>query len=209
MAESNEKRANKITTLKLTALAVVMFVFCFWVLPPLYTLFCEVTGINGKISDSSYQAISAGVDESRTVRVKFIATNINDMPWDFAPQSFSLDVHPGEAITTAFLARNLTGQYMAGQAIPSMAPKNAIAYFHKTECFCFEQQILAPGEDAELGIQFIVDQNLPKAVNTITLSYTLFDVSDRMQDDIEQVKEATMSINSDALLNKEQRIANL
>lgn len=77
---------------------------------------------------------------------------------------------------------------MAGQAIPSMAPKNAVDYFHKTECFCFNQQILAPGEKADLGLQFIVDQDLPKAVETITLSYTLFDVTDRMEESIEQVR---------------------
>jgi len=112
------------------------------------------------------------------------------MPWDVEPMSFALDVRPGEAINSAFLAENPPAAYMAGQAIPSMAPKNALNYFHKTECFCFEQQILAPGENAELGIQFIVDQDLPKAVKTITLSYTLFDVTDRLQDSIEQVKKA-------------------
>jgi len=200
MAANSEKKAVRHTSLKLLALAVSMFAFCFWVLPPLYTLFCEVAGINGKITSSAYKAVSAGADTSRSVRVKFVATKNATMPWEFAPVSFSLDVHPGEAITTSFLAKNLTANYMAGQAIPSMAPKNAIDYFHKTECFCFNQQILAPGENAELGLQFIVDQDLPKAVKTITLSYTLFDVTDRMQDSINDVRTERMNLKASGTL---------
>jgi len=190
VSSSAEKRAVRLTVGKLSLLAVAMFAFCFWVLPPLYNLFCEVTGLNGKTSSKPYTAISAEVDTSRTVRVKFIATKNINMPWDFEPSVFSVDVHPGEAVVTHFVAQNPTLHYMAGQAVPSMAPKNAIDYFHKTECFCFNQQILAPGETADLGLQFIVDQALPKAVKTITLSYTLFDVSDAAQQDIEQVRDA-------------------
>ena len=190
MSSSAEKRAVRLTVGKLSLLAVAMFAFCFWVLPPLYNLFCEVTGLNGKTSSKPYTAISAEVDTSRTVRVKFIATKNINMPWGFEPSVFSVDVHPGEAVVTHFIAQNPTSHYMAGQAVPSMAPKNAIDYFHKTECFCFNQQILAPGETADLGLQFIVDQALPKAVKTITLSYTLFDVSDAAQQDIEQVRDA-------------------
>jgi cytochrome c oxidase assembly protein subunit 11 len=191
MSSDAEKRAVKLTVGKMTLLAIAMFAFCFFVLPPLYNLFCEVTGLNGKTSSKPYSAVSSGVDSSRTVRVKFIATKNINMPWEFEPSVYSIDVHPGEAAITHFVAQNPTGQYMAGQAVPSMVPKNAIDYFHKTECFCFNQQILAPGETADLGLQFIVDQDLPKAVKTITLSYTLFDVSEAAEEDIEQVRSET------------------
>lgn len=178
------------TSLKMVTLAIGMFAFCFWVLPPLYDLFCEVTGINGKTSSTPYVAVSNEIDTSRTVRVKFIATKNAEMPWGFAPETFSIDVHPGESIVTSFLAQNPTANYMAGQAVPSMAPKNATDYFHKTECFCFNQQILAPGEEAKLGLQFIVDQDLPKGVKTITLSYTLFDVTESAEDNINKQRQA-------------------
>jgi cytochrome c oxidase assembly protein subunit 11 len=72
---------------------------------------------------------------------------------------------------------------MIGQAIPSLVPFKAATYFHKTECFCFEQQPLKAGESAELPMYFIVDQDLPEHIHTITLSYTLFDVTDRFADD--------------------------
>lgn len=204
MLRKADARAVRKTTLQMVVLAISMFAFCFWVLPPLYDLFCEVTGLNGKTSDTPYVAVSNEVDTSRTVRVKFIATKNSVMPWAFAPETFSIDVHPGEAVVTHFLASNPTAEFMAGQAVPSMAPKNATDYFHKTECFCFNQQILAPGEGAKLGLRFIVDQALPKAVKSITLSYTLFDVTEGAADniEIEQQKQRQLTLSkSDVMLN--------
>jgi len=161
--------------MKLSALAVAMFVFAMWVMPPLYTLFCEVTGIR-KIG-GAYTPVESKVDTSREVTVQFVATHNDAMPWDFWPVENKIKVHPGKATTIKFYAKNKTAQPMVARAIPSIAPYNAVNYFHKVECFCFEQQPLAPGESAELGLQFIVDNELPKQVRTITLSYTLFDIT--------------------------------
>ena len=86
---------------------------------------------------------------------------------------------------------------MIGQAVPSMVPHNATDYFHKTECFCFHQQALAPKEEAELGLQFIVDQDIPKAINAIVLSYTLFDVTENMPELVKQ-KELELSTQTKA-----------
>ncbi len=187
------KAKNTRIVLKLSVLAVLMFAFCLWVMPPLYTLFCEITGLNGKTNSQPYTPVSADVDESRTVTVKFIAIKNTAMPWAFEPREYKLEVHPGQVIETAFLAHNPTDGYMAAQAVPSMAPKNATDYFHKTECFCFNQQVLAPGEAADLGLQFVVDQALPKGVNSITLSYTLFDITDSAQESIEAIRVGSPS----------------
>ncbi len=94
-----------------------------------------------------------------------------------------MTVHPGEQKRIDYLARNPTDKAMVGQAIPSLVPFKATNYFHKTECFCFEQQPLEAGASAELPMFFIVDRDIPKHINTITLSYTLFDVTDRFSDD--------------------------
>lgn len=177
------------TIAKMCVLAVAMFVFAMWVMPPIYTLFCEITGINGKTSGKAYQAVSADVDLSRVVRVQFVAANHSEMSWEFKPQKFSIDVHPGEAVTTFFDAHNPMENIMVGQAVPSLAPRNAIEYFHKTECFCFNSQVLGPNERAELGLQFIVDQDLPKSVRTITLSYSLFDITKNSPEIVEQKKK--------------------
>ena len=70
---------------------------------------------------------------------------------------------------------NLTDRTIVGQAIPSYGPAQAGAYFKKIECFCFTQQTLKPFEERMMPVQFVVQNDLPKDVNTITLSYTFFE----------------------------------
>lgn len=176
MSGSNEQKAITHTIVKLVALGISMFVFAMFVMPPLYDLFCDFAGLNGK-TKGQYEAVESEVDTSRVVTVQFVGTNNSGMPWSFKPEVFSVKAHPGEAVTTNFIAHNPTQEIMVGQAIPSLDPSNATDYFHKTECFCFNKQALAPGEEAKLGLQFIVDLEMPKGVNVITLSYTLFDVT--------------------------------
>ena len=172
-----EEQQSKFIVAKLSALAVAMFVFAFWVMPPLYTLLCEVTGLR-KVG-GAYTPVANVVDESRLITVQFIASQNEAMPWVFKPEVFEMKVHPGQVANIAYLAENPTANTMVAQAVPSITPYNAVNFFHKTECFCFERQPLAAGESAELGMQFIVDRDLPKKVKTITVAYTLFDITDR------------------------------
>jgi cytochrome c oxidase assembly protein subunit 11 len=90
-----------------------------------------------------------------------------------------LKIHPGELNSTSFYVRNPTNKTMVAQAVPSVSPFHAAQYLHKTECFCFDQQQLAQGEEMDMPLRFIIDADLPKDVNTLTLSYTLFDVTDQ------------------------------
>lgn len=195
---ADEQKQIRATFVKMAALAASMFVFAMWIMPPLYVWFCEVAGLNGKTRGQYEAAVPAEVDTSRTVTVQFVAMNNENMPWEFKPHEFSMKVHPGEAVVTHFKALNLTGDIMVGQAVPSMVPSNATDYFHKTECFCFNKQVLGPNEDAELGLQFIVDQALPKNVGTITLSYSLFDVTEMSESDVES-KEAELHTQENAM----------
>lgn len=165
------------TAIKLVAVAVAMFAFVFVVMVPLYDVLCDALGINGKTSGVAYTAAQAGVDESRVVTVQFVATNNDGMPWEFRPSQTIMRVHPGAANDTTFFARNPLPQAMVAQAIPSVSPARAAEYFHKTECFCFNQQPLDGRSDAQMPLQFIIDRDLPKDISTITLSYTLFDVT--------------------------------
>lgn len=170
-------KQTRFTVAKLSALAVVMFIAVFTIMPPLYTLFCEWAGLR-KV-DGAYEAEEIKVDESRLITVQFVATHNDSMPWDFKPMDYKVKVHPGEKKVIHFFARNNTDKPMVGQAVPSINPYNAVNYFHKIECFCFNSQPLAGGESAELGLQFVVDQDLPDKVTTITLSYTLFDITEQ------------------------------
>lgn len=178
MTETRKQATTK-TTLKLMGVVVSMFVFAIWVMPPLYDVFCDITGLNGK-TGGRYEAVESKIDLTRTVTVQFLATNNENMPWSFKPEIQSIKVHPGEEVEVRYLATNPTQQAMVAQAIPSVVPFRAAEYFHKTECFCFNQQPLDGGQSAALPLRFIIDQDVPKQVHTITLSYTLFDVTDRV-----------------------------
>lgn len=172
------------TVAKLGAVAVAMFAFVFVVMVPLYNVLCDALGINGKTSAEAYTSVVAQVDESRSIKVQFVATNNDGMPWAFSPDVTEMVVHPGAANDTVFFAANPTANSMIAQAIPSVSPSRAAEFFHKTECFCFEQQPLDGNSEAEMPLQFIVDQDLPADIKTITLSYTLFDVTALMRDKV-------------------------
>jgi cytochrome c oxidase assembly protein subunit 11 len=167
---------------KMVTVAIAMFAFVFVVMVPLYNVLCDALGINGKTSGERYQAVQIQVDETRVVTVQFIATNNEGMPWEFTPSTTMMKVNPGAVNDTVFNARNPLPEAMIAQAIPSISPARAAEYFHKTECFCFNQQPLAGRQSAEMPLQFIVDQDLPRDIKTITLSYTIFDVTDMARD---------------------------
>ncbi len=166
------------TTVKLVVVTVAMFAFVFVVMVPLYNVLCDVLGINGKTNGEAYIAVDVEVDTSREIKIQFLTSNNAGMPWEFSPTVKLMKVHPGAVNDTVFFARNPMPEAMIAQAIPSISPARAAAYFHKTECFCFNQQPLDGESSTELPLQFIVDQDLPRDIKTITLSYTLFDVTD-------------------------------
>ena len=164
--------------LRLLGVVVVMFAFGF-ALVPLYDVMCKAFGINGK-TGGAYSG-SQLIDTARQVRVQFLSTNAADMSWEFHSRDDQLEVHPGAVNEMIFVARNPSDQVMKAQAIPSISPAEAARYFHKTECFCFTQQVLKPGERIEMPVRFIVDRDLPADVKHLTLGYTLFDITDRRQ----------------------------
>lgn len=151
-----------------------MFAFGF-ALVPLYDVFCDITGINGKTSGRYESTEPSAADMNRTIKVQFLAQNGPEMPWVFRPVDRSVEVHPGEPTTVNFYAENPTSRDMVGQAVPSLSPSEGTLYFHKTECFCFNQQPLAAGQSTEMPLVFIVDQDLPSHITKLTLSYTLYD----------------------------------
>ena len=166
--------ANSKVVKRLAFAAVAMFGFGF-ALVPLYDVFCEVTGLNGKTGRiEQEQALSQTVDEDREVTVEFLATVHSDLPWEFKPMVKKVRVHPGEVTEINYFARNNTGEVVTGQAVPSVAPGQAAKYFSKTECFCFTRQALGPGEGKEMPLRFIVDPELPENVRTVSLSYTFY-----------------------------------
>ena len=162
---------------KLALVVVGMFAFGF-ALVPIYDVFCEITGLNGKTAGrATYDAAIVEVQQERLITVQFTANNNSGMGWQFHPMVNQVQVHPGELTSVKFYAHNPTGMTMIAQAVPSVVPFVAADYLHKTECFCFTQQTLAGGEAIEMPLLFYIDQAIPADVSKLTLSYTLFDVT--------------------------------
>lgn len=172
------KTSNRRLILGLTLGSIAMFGFGF-ALVPLYDVLCKQLGINGKTNSTAAKYANMQVDQQRTVQVEFLAQVEPGMPWEFGPKVKRLEVHPGELVRTAFTAHNLSSREIVGQAVPSITPGQGAAYFNKTECFCFNQQTLAAQQQADLPLIFFVDPALPEHIQTLTLSYTLYDISAR------------------------------
>ena len=175
MSSVQTRSAHGRLVMKMLAVTLGMFAFGF-ALVPIYDVFCDITGLNGKTTGKVASASQFAPDPSRTVTVEFVASLNEGMPWEFRPVVSKMDVHPGEAYTAEFFTKNLSGRAMVGQAIPSVAPGRAARYFHKTECFCFRQQRFADGEARPLVLRFVVDPALPKDISTLSLSYTFFEI---------------------------------
>lgn len=177
MADSQQQRPDNGKIIKRLLLTVAgMFAFGF-ALVPLYNVFCEVTGFNGRTNNEAVAVTHQTVDKSRTVNVQFITRNAKGIPWKFEPAVKEVKVHPGEVRVVNFLAGNPTSKDMVAQAIPSVAPAEASLYLNKVECFCFNQQPLRAGANTEMPMQFYLDPEIPDHITTLTLSYTLYDMT--------------------------------
>jgi cytochrome c oxidase assembly protein subunit 11 len=143
---------------------------------PLYRIFCEATGYAGTTqrSDAAPKTASKAL-----VTVRFDASTATDLDWEFQPRQSEVTLHPGEERTIAYRAVNHSKEPVTGTATFNVTPFKAGIYFNKIQCFCFTEQHLAPGESADLAVQFFVDPDIltdpdTRDVDTITLSYTMF-----------------------------------
>lgn len=166
--------SNSALTFRLSVMAVAVFAFGFLVLPPLYDVFCEVTGLGGKTAGSA-AVIKETPDDTRNIRLEFVTTVNQYAPWEFRAETADMSITPGALYDATFVAKNLTGKDKIAQAVPSVAPAQAAKYFKKLECFCFTTQEFAANEEKQMPVRFIVDPELPSYIDTITLSYTFFD----------------------------------
>ena len=168
---------------KLVVVVAAMFAFGY-ALVPVYRTICTALGINvlslGETDVQSGTPSLAGykkntqIDMTRSITIEFDANARG--PWEFKPEKSSVVVHPGELTTVMYEFRNVQNRTMSAQAIPSYAPMQAMPYFNKLECFCFNQYTLKPGEGKRWPVVFVIDPKLSKDVKTITLSYTSFEV---------------------------------
>ncbi len=171
------REANRRLVRRLVLLPLAMFGFGF-ALVPLYDVFCEITGLNGKVDTGRPAQAPQGVrvDASRTVRLELLAQVPESGRVEIAPASPFLEVHPGELRVAKFRARNLGAEAVVVRAVPSVTPGLAAEHLRKVQCFCFDEQRLAPGEVRDLVVVFYLDPALPEDIRTVSLGYTVFEV---------------------------------
>lgn len=171
---ANRERDNRRMFTRLSIVAVAMFGFGY-ALVPFYDQICRALGVNSLVERGELAA-NTQIDRSRLVTIEFDA-NAHGMPWRFQPVLRHMQVHPGELVHAEYEVANVHGAPLTGQAVVSYGPALAGRYFRKLECFCFTQQTLAAGETRRMPVSFVVDAALPADINTITLSYTFFEVA--------------------------------
>ncbi len=180
------RRIRRTTLLLMIPIAIMVGLVVY--APTLYQLFCQVTGYGGTVQVAA--PAEAAVEPARRVEedapaekpviTVYLDANVSrDLPWRFRPMQTKVEVRLGEPVLVFYEAENLSDRPTVGQAVFNVAPFKAAPYFFKTECFCFTEERLDPGERAEMPVQFFVDEALledPNAreVRQITLSYTFY-----------------------------------
>lgn len=228
---SSQRRSNTRLVGLLGLTSIGMFAFAVFVLPPMYDVFCELTGLNGKSDSLARKAIpidspelsdnnpeladnspeladnspdrsensaadaNSASDESGNVAdgsegstegpitIQFLADKHKDMPWTFKPSVFSMKLEPGKSYQTTFHVKNLTAKTITGQAVPSVSPGYMAQYLKKMECFCFSQQTLEGYEEKDMPLSFSIAKDAPVEVSTITLSYMLYNMDEKVNTD--------------------------
>ena len=172
----SDRSKGKIVTLAalLSAVAVMVTLVSFSV--PLYRLFCAATGYNGTTGRAQ---AAIGTPSDRMVDVAFTTSVAPDMKWRFVPMQSDVRVHLGQASMAFFEAENLSDHLIVGHATFNVTPDKVGIYFKKIQCFCFEEERLAPHQKVEMPVTFFVDRRMAddsstSDVHDITLSYTFF-----------------------------------
>lgn len=165
-------------TVAQTVSVVIVMGALAWASVPFYDWFCRVTGFGGTPGQ-----VAAGVDEilDQTMTIRFDASKVRDMPWEFKPVVREMQLHIGETGLAFYEAYNPTDRTIAAAASYNVTPYAAGGFFNKIQCFCFEEQILEPGERVQMPVTFFVDPEIvtdrdAKYVHTITLSYTFYEI---------------------------------
>jgi len=169
---------GKTKTLAQTVGVVVLMGGLAWASVPFYDWFCRVTGFGGVtgVSDVASEDI---LDE--TIKVRFVASRERGMPWEFKPVQREMELRIGETGLAFYEAHNPTDRAVAGSASYNVAPYEAGGFFTKIDCFCFEEQVLQPGERVQMPVTFyvdpeIVDDREGQYIHTITLGYTFHEI---------------------------------
>ena len=171
------KSAEGKTVIRLVSVVVLMGGLA-WASVPFYDWFCRVTGFGGA---TGVAEVAPDQILDRTIKIRFDASKERGMPWDFKPMVREMEIRIGETGLAFYEAYNPTDRPIAGSASYNVTPYEAGGFFTKIDCFCFEEQVLQPGERVSMPVTFYVDPEIvtdrdAKYTHTITLGYTFYEI---------------------------------
>lgn len=164
---------KKMSPWKLAIIPILMFGFGF-ALVPLYDVFCDITGLNGKNFQVGLTADENGLVQGQVVTLQLLADAESRDVWDFKPEKNKLEIQAGKFITTYYEIHNSQDHAVTIQAVPSVAPGKWSQYLVKIECFCFTQQVIEPHSSVKLPLQVTLSAKAPADVNHLSLSYRIY-----------------------------------
>lgn len=170
--------AHRRTALLIGGIALGMFGLGF-ALAPYYSQICAALGIQVADAPRTRTRVlgpPSAEPVARPVTVRFDANVNGNLPWEFAPVTRKLEINTGSLHNATFRVRNLSDRPLTGRAVVNITPWQATPYIDKTECFCFQEQPLEAGAEAELTLRFAVLPDLPSEYSNITLSYTFMNI---------------------------------
>ena len=150
---------------------------------PLYRMFCQATGFNGTTQRATAEQAASVRATTRMITIRFDANVAPGMKWIFRPEQVTQDGRIGERKLAVFYARNISDHAIVGRAVFNVTPEQTGAYFHKIQCFCFNNQRLEAGQEVRMPVIYYVDPDMLKDKNAsdiqeITLSYTFLPAAD-------------------------------
>ena len=177
---ASSKDHKRTTTILVCSLLLFMVGLSFASVP-LYRLFCQKTGYGGT-PQIAYNE-SKTIDKSRRIKIQFNADVHPDLPWNFKPLQFEIEVYPGQTGLAFYEVQNTSSQPFVGIATYNVTPEKAGIYFNKIDCFCFEEQTIKGQKTVSLPVQFFISPDIiqnPRMndVDTVVLSYTFFSMKD-------------------------------
>ena len=184
MRNSSLNLKNKNSIILLSFLVLGMLILSFASVP-LYDLFCRVTGYGGTVQRASIAPGSNG--DLPKIQIRFDANVSRDLKWKFEAPEEKILIEPGIQKVIYYKAKNLSNKSIIGTASFNVSPPKAGSIFMKVDCFCFEEQLLKPGEEIKMPVAFYIDPKIYEQKNTknikeITLSYTFFKVNLKTED---------------------------
>jgi len=168
---------KKLTPIILVTIFFLMLGLSFAAVP-LYELFCRVTGFAGTTQNAINKELPKVVI-NQAYKIRFDTNLGNKLDWKFYTEKNTLDLKPGEVHNINFYVENLGQIGTAGVSSFNVSPSSFGIYLNKIGCFCFEKQLLKPGEKREFTLSFfldpkVVNDNKTKDISDVTLSFTFF-----------------------------------